>query len=104
MSDKSKKDRDAKANITGRLPVSRRALLFGTGAAASLAALNGIGIMPAHAAAAGVASGPSHNDLMERLRRRHPPSVADLGDLGELPENERPAPRNATPAPDDPSD
>jgi simple sugar transport system substrate-binding protein len=58
MSDKSKKDRDAKANITGRLPVSRRALLFGTGAAASLAALNGIGIMPAHAAAA--AKLPSH--------------------------------------------
>jgi len=64
----------------------------------------GSAVRPAHAAAAGVAAGPSHNDLMERLRRRHPPSVADLGDLGELPENERPAPRNATPAPDDPSD
>ncbi len=50
MSDKSREDRDAKASITGILPVSRRSLLFGTGAAASLAALNGIGITPAHAA------------------------------------------------------
>lgn len=49
MSDKT--DREANKSITGRLPVSRRAMLFGSGAAAlSLAALNGIGLMPAHAA------------------------------------------------------
>ena len=54
-----KKDPDRESPATGRLPVSRRSLLFGTGAAAfSLAALNGIGIMPAHAATA--AKLPSH--------------------------------------------
>ncbi len=58
MSDKTQKARDAKASIAGRLPVSRRSLLFGSGAAASLAALNGIGIVPAHAATA--AKLPSH--------------------------------------------
>lgn len=56
MSDKSDRDRDG--NATGRLPVSRRNMLFGTGAAFSLAALNGIGITPAHAA--GAAKLPSH--------------------------------------------
>ncbi len=55
MSDKT--DRDAKA--AGRLSVSRRGLLFGSGVAAlSLAAANGIGIMPAQAATA--AKLPSH--------------------------------------------
>ena len=34
MSDKSNESRDDKASITGRLPVSRRSLLFGSGAAA----------------------------------------------------------------------
>ena len=57
MSDKT--DRDTKTTVTGRLPVSRRGLLFGSGAAAlSLAALNGIGIKPAHAATAAML--PSH--------------------------------------------
>ena len=48
MSDTSDRDRDASFD---RLPLSRRHMLFGSGVAAlSLAAVNGIGLMPAHAA------------------------------------------------------
>jgi simple sugar transport system substrate-binding protein len=51
MSDKTDRDRDQTTPITSHLPVSRRHLLFGSGMAAlSLAALNGIGLMPAEAA------------------------------------------------------
>ncbi len=58
MSKKTDENRDA-TPATGSLPVSRRSLLFGSGAAAlTLAAINGIGLMPAHAAAA--AKMPSH--------------------------------------------
>jgi simple sugar transport system substrate-binding protein len=56
MSEKTGRDRDPKVqenDATDLAVISRRSILFGTGAAAlSVAALNGIGIKPAHAAAA----------------------------------------------------
>ena len=48
----------------------------------------------------------SHDELMRLFRRMHPEAVPDLDDVAEIteisPENEEPAPRSVTPAPDPP--